>query len=417
MTRQDADVSTPKAETDSTEIERRAAASFRDGHFQQAARSYQALLDRHPERMDVQARLGYLELIANRASSAVTRLSAALEQGFRTREVLSHLGEAYYRAGDLGPAALCYQRLGREGLAGTLAAMADLDIMRLDKAPTGSDLAWVAADPLPVVRAEINGVTANLVVDTGAGDCVLDTGFAVAAEVRLGGQEWRHFADGRHAQVTHAHAERLELGDIRIRDLPVQVLDTRTVFGDWYPDLTVHGILGARVMSLFDCTLDYRAGQLSLAPPRRRQSAEVGVPFWLAEDWMLLSHADFPALRQALVFLDTGMTGGAFVVSKARATALGLSGDARSNLVGTGGGGQIQGKGARAQALRLDALERRDVSGLLVDARSSNVTEMDTALQAFPGNSPGQGSPVMASLHQQGDLHAGLCRARRSRLV
>ena len=217
-------------------------------------------------------------------------------------------------------------------------------------------------------------MTANLIVDTGAGDCVLDMRFAVAAGVRLGGQEWRHFAGGQHAQVTHGHAEQLNLRDVRIRDVPVQMLDLQAVFGDWYPDLAIHGILGIRVMSLFDCTLDYQAGLLSLEPHNRRRSTDDGVPLWLAEDWMLLSHADFPALRQALIFLDTGMMGGAFAVSESRAPALGVGRDARSSLVGTGGGGEIPGTGARAGALRLDAVERRNAGGLLLDKLSIETT-------------------------------------------
>ncbi|MGB5562748.1 MAG: retropepsin-like aspartic protease [Sedimenticolaceae bacterium] len=358
----------------SAEIERRAAMLFRDGRFQQATEAYRTLLDRHPERLDVQARLGYLDLIANEPETAVTRLSTALENGYRKREVLSHLGEAYCRVGDLGPAALCFQQLGRDGLAGTLAAMADLAIMRLGAPLLGSDLAWISSDPLPVVRAEVNGVAANLVIDTGAGDCVLDSSFSVSAGVRLGGQEWRHFAGGQHAQVTHGHAEQLKLRDTLIHDVPVQVLDLQAVFGDWYHDLTIHGILGIRVMSLFDCALDYQAGLLSLQPPDDRRSMNEGVPIWLAENWMLLSHMDFPALGQALVFLDTGMTGGAFAVSATRAPDLGVDSGAHEPLVGVGGGGKIAGTGAHANALRLGSFERRNVKGLLLDSLSIEST-------------------------------------------
>jgi hypothetical protein len=83
---------------------------------------------------------------------------------------------------------------------------------------------------------------------------VLDVNFAVAAAVRLGGQEWRNFAGGRPAQVTHGHAEQLDLGDVCIRDVPVQILSLQPVFGDWYPGLPIHGILGIRALSLFTCT-------------------------------------------------------------------------------------------------------------------------------------------------------------------
>jgi hypothetical protein len=348
--------------------EQGAAILFRQGRFDQAARVYQMLSERHPERLDLLARLGYLDLLANDPCSAVARLSDVLDQGLRTREILSHLAEAYYRAGDLGPAALCYQQLGREGLAGTLAAMADLEVMRLRTPHSDGELSWVAADPLPVIRAKINGEEANLVLDTGAGDSALDTHFAIAAGVRLGGQEWRDFAGGRPAQVTHGHAEQLELGAARIDDLPMQVFDLQAVFGHWFPDLTIHGILGIRAMSLFHCTFDYRSGLLRLEPRDSVRRLDTGVPIWLAENWMLLTHTDFPSLRQALVFLDSGMTGGAFAVSESRAAALGVRPHAAPPLIGTGGGGEITGTGGYAEALRLDTVRRRGVPGLLLDA-------------------------------------------------
>ena len=347
--------------------EQGAAILFRQGCFDQAARAYQALSEHHPERLDLLARLGYLDLLANDPCSAVARLSEVLEQGLRTREILSHLAEAYYRAGDLGPAALCYQQLGREGLAGTLAAMADLEVMRLRTPHDGGELSWVAADPLPVVRARINGEEANLVLDTGAGDSALDAHFAISAGVRLGGQEWRDFAGGRPAQVTHGHAEQLDLGGARIDDLPVQVFDLQAVFGHWFPDLTIHGILGIRAMSLFRCIFDYRIGLLRLEPRDSVQPVDAGVPIWLAENWMLLTHTDVPSLRQALVFLDSGMTGGAFAVSESRAAALGVRPKAAPPLIGTGGGGDIAGTGGYAEELCLDTVRRRSVPGLLLD--------------------------------------------------
>ena len=350
--------------------EQHAATLFQQGGFDQAARAYRALSERQPGRLDLLARLGYLDLLANDPCSAVARLSGVLDQGLRTREILSHLAEAYYRVGDLGPAALCYQQLGREGLAGTLAAMADLEVMRLGTPHAVGELCWLAADPLPVIRARINGEEANLVLDTGAGDSALDTHFAVSAGVRLGGQEWRDFAGGRPAQVTHGHAEQLELGAVRIEDLPVQVFDLRAVFGHWFPDLTIHGILGIRAMSLFRCTFDYQAGLLRLEPTGSGQPMDAGVPMWLAENWMLLTHADFPSLRRALVFLDSGMTGGAFAVSESRASALGVRPSAAAPLVGTGGGGDITGTSGYAEELRLDAIQRRGVAGLLLDALS-----------------------------------------------
>jgi len=75
-----------------------------------------------------------------------------------------------------------------------------------------------------------------------------------------------------------------------------------------------------------------------------------------------------------LVFLDTGMTGGAFAVSATRAPDLGVDSGAHEPLVGVGGGGKIAGTGAHANALRLGSFERRNVKGLLLDSLSIEST-------------------------------------------
>lgn len=174
---------------DLSTTEQEAREHFAAGRLRESARAFHRLNRRFPERLDVQAQLGYLALLANELDAAVNHLAVAINQGLRSREALAHLAEAYYRQGRLGSAAYCYQRLGRVGLAGTLAVMGELDAYRLAEACTSARIRWVTDDPLPVLAARVNGRNANLVLDTGAGDTVLDAQFAVDAGVRLGGQE------------------------------------------------------------------------------------------------------------------------------------------------------------------------------------------------------------------------------------
>ncbi|MCG6965338.1 MAG: aspartyl protease family protein [Chromatiaceae bacterium] len=343
---------------------------FIEGRFVAATRAYEALLDRYPGRLDIAARLGYLDLLANRPDSAVARLSNVLENGLRTRSILSHLAEAYSRRGDLGHAALCYEQLGRGGLAGTLAVMAGLKVFRVEKESDSVCLDLLSVEPLPVMRALVNGVGANLVIDTGAGDCVLDMRFAVSAGVRLGGQEWRDFAGGHRAQVTHAHLEKLGMDTVSIHDLPVQVLDLQSTFGGWFPGQAIHGIVGISVLSLFDCTLDYQTGHLVLQPSVTANPKPGCTPIWLAENRMLLTHVDFPLLQEALVFIDTGMTGRMFAAPETRRAGLGIEPDRDQTLVGTGGAGDVHGRGAYASRLRLAGKEQTMALGLLLPSLS-----------------------------------------------
>ena len=359
---------------DLSATEQEAREQFAHGRFRESATNFYRVSRHFPERLDVQARLGYLALLANELDTAVKHLALAINQGLRSREALAHLAEAYYRQGRLGSAAYCYQRLGREGLAGTLAAMGELDAYRLAGTRTSIEIPWVTDNPLPVLAARINGRNANLVLDTGAGDTVLDAQFAVAAGVRLGGQEHRAFAGGMPALVTYGHAEHLSLDDFPIRDIPVQVMDITPAFGGWFPDLPIHGILGTGVFSRFRTTLDYRSGRLRLETPGKTDESQrengrrdrSGAPLWLAENQLLLTCADLPALDQGIWFLDSGMTGGAFAVPESRAAALGLEVDEGIAFVGAGGGGTVQGHRVRVDWLRLDRLCSNDLEGIVL---------------------------------------------------
>ncbi len=355
--------------------EQEAYAQFAKGQIRESATTFQRLSEQLPEHLDVQAQLGYLSLLGNDLDAAINYLAEAINRGLRSSKALAHLAEAYYRKGRLGSAAYCYQRLGRDGLAGTLAVMGELDVYRLKQPHTPAELPWLMKNPLPVLAVRLNGRNANLVLDTGAGDTVLDAQFAVDAGVRLGGQEQRTFAGGMPAQVTYGHAEELSLGDFGIQDIPVQVIDIPSSLAAWFPDLPIHGIVGTGVFSRFRTTLDYRSGCLRLEPPtetgesprQNRQRVRPGVPLWLAENQLLLTCVDLPALDKGVWFLDSGMTGGVFAVPESRLDALELKVDEGAALVGAGGGGTVRGRKVQADWLRLDRLCRYQPDGVVLD--------------------------------------------------
>jgi hypothetical protein len=358
---------------DSGQLETSAHRDFAAGRLQRAAGAFHALSRRYPERVDLQALIGYLALLANQPAAAATYLGNAINQGLRTRDNLAWLAEAYYRQGNLASAAYCYQGLGREGLAGTLMVMAAREPCRLADPQAAARVDWVTADPLPVVQARVNGRQANLLLDTGAGDTVLEAAFAVRAGVRLGGREMRAFAGGLPAPVTYGHAGSLALDGVDVLDPLVQVIEAPQAFRAWFPALPIHGILGSGILSRFRATLDYACGRLRLDPPALRTAADLGpagagAPLWLAQDMLPLTAADLPGHRDLVLFLDSGMTGGAFALTRARAEALGLQLHEDESLAGAGGGGTLQGYRARAGSLQLDRLRREHAPGVVLDA-------------------------------------------------
>lgn len=373
-----------------TVLEQFAQKHFTEGRFREALENYNRLYRHLPGRLDILARLGYLALLANDLDTAVKHLSQAINLGHRSQRTLTQLAEAYYRLGRLGSAAYCYQRLGREGLAGTLAVMQDLDVYQLDCKEVSVAIPWLTATPLPVIEVQINGRKANMVLDTGAGDTLLDTRLAVDARIRLGGKEHRNFAGGMPAEVTYGHVEELLLESTRIRDIPVQVIDIPHSLADWFPDLPIHGILGTGLFTKFITTLDYQNEYLRLerhdTPAEPVQEyitsdqpvsdrivsgnpcSDKGAPMWLAENQLLLTRAELPALKQGIWFLDSGMTGGAFAVPGTSVETLGLTVDQSDMLVGTGGGGTLHGHKLRVDWLRLDRRCRHNPDGVMLDS-------------------------------------------------
>jgi len=349
---------------------------FAQGRLLESAKDFERLCRQLPERLDLRARLGYLALLANDLDVAVNHLAQVINQGLRTRTALAHLAEAYYRQGRLDSAAYCYQRLGREGLAGTLAVMAEHDAWQLTQTNTQVIIPWLTERPLPVITVQINGRDANLVLDTGAGDTVLDTRFAVDAGIRLGGQEQRSFAGGMPALVTYGHLEELLLQDFDIHHIPVQVIDIPHSLGDWFPDLPIHGILGTCLFSRFRTTLDYYTGTLRLekyrtssrAQPECDEHDQAGAPMWLAENQLLLTQVALPALEKGMWFIDSGMTGGAFAAPGAAVKNLGLKVVEGDTLVGTGGGGTVRGHKLQVDSLRLDQLCRYKLDGVMLES-------------------------------------------------
>ena len=212
--------------------EARADRLFAAGKLGQAFDLYLKVLQQDPGRLDIRARLGELALLRHQPKQAITYLAAALNNGLRTRALWQTLADAYLANAEPGSAALCYERAGRQGLAGTLAVMADRELYRIQNSAESHRFEWLPDTPLPVVQGEVNGFRLNLLVDTAAGDLVLDGQFAVAAGIPHGGSESRYFAGGLPAMVTYGHVERLQLGALIVHDLLTQILD-------------LHGRLGA----------------------------------------------------------------------------------------------------------------------------------------------------------------------------
>ena len=238
-------------------------------------------------------------------------------------------------------------------------------------------LDWTVSEPLPVISLRINGHEANLVIDTGAGELVLDEQFAVGAGIRLGGREARRFAGGRDAAVWYGHANELALGGLALLDLPIQALPLGPIFGPFFPSLPIHGILGTAVLSRFVATLDYGRRVLRLTPLGNRApnatddrpiTTSHGTRFWIAGSHYPVACGALPGSPHCLFFLDTGMTGAAFALPRSTADAACLMYSSRDMETGHGGGGEVHGKSTTLSGLALGETQRSNLHGMVLDA-------------------------------------------------
>lgn len=357
---------------DEVQPEDQADALLACGEIARAALLYQRAIQQHPGRLDLRMRLGRLALLQNSPQEAISHFAAALNNGLLAKANWQALADAYLANGETGAAALCYERAGRTALAGTLAVMADRTLCRVDEGDGAAELQWLPEIPLPVVQAEINGVAVNLLVDTAAGDLVLDESLAVAAKIPHGGSEQRYFAGGQLAAVTYGHLERLQLGSMVFHDLLTQIIPLQSKFAVYAPLAPIHGIVGLSVLSRLRSVVDFRQRSLLLrSTVEFSGSTPAGglqeYPFWVADGQFILVGAQTSGTDSSMWIVDTGLGGAAVAVSAAAAREMGVSPRGGLQDAGFGGGGAVSGTRVVVPKLAMAGCERLNLNALLLD--------------------------------------------------
>jgi len=126
-----------------------------------------------------------------------------------------------------------------------------------------------------LVDVKINGRKASLVVDTGAAKTFIGPKLAVAAQVDLTSSRLIVQYGRRETPVYMGWVRELELGDLRVHNLPIIVGGTQPVLklvglSIWNLD----GLLGIDVLQKLALTLDYEREVVIL----RRESPPLGAP-------------------------------------------------------------------------------------------------------------------------------------------
>ena len=320
-------------------------ALFAQGQFTEAAEAYAQVLARDPGSAGALAGLARVRLYEGREDEAVELARKALAIAPGHPVATGVLAIAAERARLFGP-----------------------DLYQIEAPNGASAIDFVITDPLPVIRVRISGREAHFLLDTGAPNIMMKRELAeeLGLPIAEGGEGV--FAGGPRARVERTTVPELELGGIRIRNVPAGI--NAAGGGIRLPNVEIDGIMGTGVLMHFLTTIDYCSGKLILAPREdsaafqaRLAAAGANVlPMWLVGDHFVFARARMNKAPEAQFFIDTGLAGGGLMANRAALDAAGVVLDETNVRTGVGGGGTVQVIPFRADAT-LGTLTRLNVAG------------------------------------------------------
>ncbi len=119
-----------------------------------------------------------------------------------------------------------------------------------------SEVPLYALDPLPQFSIEVNGMSIDVFFDTGGDTLLLDDEVAKRLGVTAVSSAMGSFGGGLQAKVGFGKVDRVKLGDVTIRNVPVMILPTKRWTMD--PKHPLGGSVGTAFMRQFLGTLDYK---------------------------------------------------------------------------------------------------------------------------------------------------------------
>jgi tetratricopeptide (TPR) repeat protein len=299
---------------------------FNAGKFSAADAIYRQALAAYPDDLHALTQHAWIAMLSNQLDEARDLFTSALRRQPGNKLALAKLAATLFRLDDFARAEPVYRRLGLAPTADWLASFGDLVPYEIH-GPETTSLPLVTTGPIAQVNISVNGsrpVPVN--VDTGA-PFALDPGFAASAGVTQTAPEGLGRADS------------ITLGDLEIRNVPVQVnagsMSVRTGnSGSRYARRRDSSgpirAIGTSLLSHFLFTIDYADNALVLrqktAAQLQSQAGTVStVPFWVTETSVpgvviMVAWARLESSLPVLCKVDTGGTL-AFSADDAIATA------------------------------------------------------------------------------------------------
>ncbi|THU38306.1 tetratricopeptide repeat protein [Niastella caeni] len=325
---------------------KKAKAYFKSGNFSQAKNEYLHIIDKQPQNGKALIYLGYILLMQNKLDEAESWLLKAskIKPNFAT--INNFLAEIYYRRNDFDKAAVYFRAIGREGLALKLARFKNQTPYQVDKQFDEVRIQFIVTNPLPFVKVIINQqYEGNFILDTGAGELILDENFAREAGAEIFGKpEISDFGGGKKATISHGKISSIQLGRFTVKNIPVQLLQLRHIELE---GMKIDGVIGTIFLSQFLSTIDYKNGDLVLRNKHTHFPDQLSanalnaslIPFSIAGDHYMLAKGSINDSDTMLFFIDTGLGNTAFTCPASTVKKLKLPLQKNKRSSGQGGGG------------------------------------------------------------------------------
>jgi predicted aspartyl protease len=298
-----------------------ADALFAAGDFAAAGRAFEAAVKASPADAGAVAGLARARLYDNRNDEAIALAQKALAVQPDNPVARQTLGAAQQRKASFGP-----DRYRMAASAGEVA------------------IPFAATDPLPVVQVTVGGRQVWFLIDTGAPDIMVSADLAQALGLQTQAAGEGVFAGGVRAPVQRTLVPELEIGGIKIANVPAGV---RPGPGLQFPGHKIDGIVGTGLLMHFLPTLDYCQGRLILRPRsasaafERSAAGANTVPMWLVGDHFVFARGHLKGGPEGAFLIDTGLAGGGVSATKATLDEAGVAIDPSQARTGVGGGGPV----------------------------------------------------------------------------
>jgi hypothetical protein len=298
-------------------------AIFAQGAIEQARSAYAAVPKSSPRYEEAQRQLGEIALAQNHLGEAEALLAKARALNPADERATALLAGIMQRADRFAETAQLLRQIHRPDRAAEFELFGKSQPYRAPDRSATIELQWT--EPFPVVQASVNGLQGLFLIDTGAPEIVLDPEFAHAAHVAMTVPPARK--GPRMPAIVFGRIEKFTLPGFETDEVPAMLVGTRGLSAS-ARQKRLAGVIGTQFLSHFRATLDYVHSRLILEPrdaAPRKGGTIAEIPFWIVGDHILLASGRLADGPKQLFFINTGMSGYAFVGPESTLKDAGIS--------------------------------------------------------------------------------------------